>query len=106
MSMIDAFRFLGKCRTDGSFRQEAYELESENDFTAWTERSGFSFTWNEIDDAFRSLKLRAVDEYEAEEIDELKQWYQLMSGQSDSPCASCGTKNACGLGAVCGTAST
>lgn len=90
MAMVDAFRFLAACRKDDSFRLQSYGFSGEGGFRAFILREGYSFSDAEIDDALRSLELRSVDEYEAEEIKQLKQWYSLMAmTETPSPCSAC-----------------
>ena len=90
MSMIDAFRFLSKCRTDRGFRQQLYACGETTGLSAFLNTEGYVFVNSEIGDAISSMKLRAVDEYEAEEISELAQWYGMLAkSELPSACASC-----------------
>lgn len=94
MSMIDAFRCIARCRSDAAFRGEAYNADGADGFRFWLAVSGYRFLDHELADAFSSLKLRAVDAEEAEELDELKGWFQAMDGScgraaSASSCAAC-----------------
>jgi hypothetical protein len=55
--------------------------------------AGYAFVNSEIADAISSMKLRAVDEYEAEEISELAQWYGMLAkSELPSTCAGCHPK--------------
>jgi hypothetical protein len=46
--------------------------------------AGYDFSEAEAEDALRSLLLRAADEYEADEIKDLGQWYRFMI-EGDGP---------------------
>jgi len=90
MSMIDAFRFLSKCRTDQEFRKRLYACGETTGLSSFLKDEGYAFVNSEIGDAISSMKLRAVDEYEAEEISELAQWYGMLAKtETPSACASC-----------------
>ncbi|MBN1615968.1 MAG: Nif11-like leader peptide family natural product precursor [Spirochaetales bacterium] len=101
MAMGEAFRFIDRYRSDKAFRCGAYETATPEEFKEWIARGGFHFSDSEIDDAFRSLLLKAKDEEEAEEIRELGSWYWLMTGNglsgpvSSASCASCASKTGC-----------
>jgi predicted ribosomally synthesized peptide with nif11-like leader len=77
MAMNAALQFIDRVRRDADFRGEAYEADCPEHFTAWVEKAGYRFSSGEIDDAFRSLLLKARDEEAAEEIRELRQWYLI-----------------------------
>lgn len=90
MAMVDAFRFLAVCRKDSSFRLQLYGYSGEEGFSTYLLGEGYNFSDSEIEDALRSLELRSVDEYEAEEIKQLGQWYSLMAmPERPSPCSAC-----------------
>jgi predicted ribosomally synthesized peptide with nif11-like leader len=82
MAMNDALRFISRVSRDAAFRGEAYETGDPQHFAAWVENSGYRFSPAEIDDAFRSLLLKARDEAAAEEIKEIRQWYALQTASA------------------------
>ncbi len=96
--MIDAFRFLTQCRTNGEFRKRMYggptDAEGEG-FARRVEAAGYAFTAAEAEDALRSLILRAEDEYEAEEIKELGQWYRFMAEANGADAQPAGAEGGC-----------
>lgn len=98
MGMNDALRFIESCKNDSVFRAGAYDTSSPQEFRKWIYASGYSFQDSEIDDAFRTLKLKARDEDDAGEIGELSAWYQLMADRdsSCSSCTDCASKASCG----------
>ncbi len=104
MSMSDAKSFLERCATDDEFRGNAYQAEGPEGFLGWVKEAGFSFDWHELDDAARVMKLKARDEAEAYFADELRLWYEFMSG---GPAQDAGSGSSCGpaLCASCGSAS-
>lgn len=89
MSLNEALRFIERYRGDRQFRDEAYETDSPQSFLAWISSRGFDFSCHQAGDAFRSLKLRARDEDEAAEIDELKSWFALMLDADLDNCSQC-----------------
>lgn len=97
MSMTDATKFVERYRMDQQFRTGAYEASTPEEFRRWVRAGGFRFTDDEIDDAFRSLKLRARDEEEALEIEELRAWFFIMAGglESSALCSGCTTGAGC-----------
>ncbi len=94
MPMIDAFEFLGVCRTNVSFRLKSYECADADAFRQFVAAAGFRFSDAEFEDALRATELRCRDEYEADEIKQLGQWYRMMAMSAPpSACASCQGKN-------------
>jgi predicted ribosomally synthesized peptide with nif11-like leader len=93
MAMHDARSFLERCRSDDGFRASLYAADRGAEFRTIANNAGFDFSDDEAEDALRAMKLRAEDEFEAAEIDELAQWYRLMAGSSarcsPSACGSC-----------------
>lgn len=90
MSMANAMRFLETVRRDDSFRGHLYDFTDAVEFRSGVDRLGYVFSDLEIEDALRSLELRAADEAEAAEIKEIGNWFFLLSfnGQGHS-CVSC-----------------
>jgi predicted ribosomally synthesized peptide with nif11-like leader len=75
MAMNSALDFIERIRQDTEFRKASYRMNTPEQFSAWIQAAGYSFTAGEIDDAFRVLLLKAPDEEAADEIKELRQWY-------------------------------
>jgi predicted ribosomally synthesized peptide with nif11-like leader len=96
MAINDACAFFERCRADGTFRASLYEGQDGDGFRAIARNAGFAFSDDEAEDALRAMKLRAEDEFEAGEIDELAQWYRLMAGST-----TCGNPSACGSCTLC-----
>ena len=85
MAMNDAFLFFARCRTDDRFRFRLYGAADGEAFRTLVSGEGFHFDQSEAENALRALKLKAGDEYEAEEIDELGHWFKLMSTGVSEP---------------------
>lgn len=98
MSRQQAEAFIERVRSDRVFRAQAYHVEGAESFQKWVSGAGYLFDGSEMHDALRGMLLKAKDEAAAEEINELKQWYTLLSG--DLPASS---RNACGGCAMKGT---
>lgn len=79
MSMIDALRFLTKCRTEPDLCDQIWDLPSPASFFSWAASEGFHFTNDDVKHAFDELRVHAVDEFDAEAIDELGAWYQVVA---------------------------
>ena len=93
MAMHDAHAFFERCRSDDGFRASLYAANDGAGFRTIAKNTGLDFSDDEAEDALRAMKLRAEDEFEASEIDELAQWYRLMAGStarcSPDACGSC-----------------
>lgn len=90
MSMVNAMRFLDTVRGDNSFRARLYDFTDGKEFRSGIDRLGFIFSDLEIEDALRSLELRATDEAEAAELREIGNWFFLLSFRpTERPCVSC-----------------
>ncbi len=114
MAQNEAAAFMERCAGDEGFRAAAYQTDGPEGFLAWVRESGYSFNRHELEDAARRMKLQARDEGEAAFVEELKQWYEFLSGGGDSSdlsadpcdlllCASCASAGSCssgGAGAV------
>lgn len=99
MSRQQAEAFIERVRSDRVFRAQAYHVEGAESFQKWVSAAGYCFDGNEMSDALRGMLLKAKDEAAAEEINELKQWYTLLSGDlpisSRSACGGCSMKGSC-----------
>ncbi|GEM_PF-6978362 len=85
MAMSDAMGFLTQCRISSNFRKRLYgESGDARGFVGQIAGTGYRFSDAEIADALRALQLRARDEFEADEIRELGQWYRFMKGEDAS----------------------
>lgn len=80
MAMNDALQFITDFRSDSSFRSELYDIKTPDEFSAYLDDCGYSFTDEEYADSIRSLVLRAYDGFEASEIRELGMWYKMLRG--------------------------
>ncbi len=83
MSMIDALRFLTRCRLEPDLRDEIWDLPSPTSFFEWVSAEGFHFTNDDVQHALDNLRIHAADEYEAEDLDELGAWYQVVAMDED-----------------------
>jgi len=99
MSRQQAEEFIERVRSERAFRAQAYHVEGAESFQKWIAASGYQFDHDEMHDALRAMLLKAKDEAAAEEINELKQWYVLLSGNMPvSPrnaCGACSMKDSC-----------
>jgi predicted ribosomally synthesized peptide with nif11-like leader len=77
MAMNSAIEFIDRVRRDTEFRKASYHANTREEFSAWIQAAGYSFTAGEIDDAFRVVLLKAADEEAAAEVKEIRQWYMF-----------------------------
>lgn len=90
MSMTDALKFIAECRQDTAFRGMLYGFSKPQEFRQFIHDSGYDFTDSEMANVISNMKLRAADEFEAEEIAELGQLYTILARPEPlSACAAC-----------------
>jgi hypothetical protein len=94
MSFDKSLQFIDRVRHDPAFRKEGYQAKN---FRRWMIDAGYDPGCGEIWDAFRNLLLKVADEYGANEIKEIRQWYMLLSGEDEDQtnCGSCAAKENC-----------
>lgn len=95
MPMIDAFRFIARCRSDADFRSKSNGRKDGKAVREFWEDCGFTFTDADVRNALKSVELRAANEDEAADIHELAHWYRLVAGEDPLQSPECGT-SACG----------
>lgn len=92
MAVLDACNFLEKCRMDGDFRMNLYTFDTTCDLVSYIKESGFTFSDLELGNAVNSLKLKANDEFEADEYEQLGNWYEMLAETSiEQGCSTCST---------------
>ncbi len=90
MAVLDACKFLEKCKMDGSFRKSLYLFDSTCEMVSYIKESGFNFSDFDLGNAVNSMKLKAYDEIEAGEYEELGSWYEMLANTKiGSGCSAC-----------------
>jgi len=79
MSIGNAIQFIRKVQSDSSFRNEIYDLSGE-DIPRWLAEREMDFSDDEYEEGYNYLHVRCQDEYEAQELKQLRQWYYLARG--------------------------
>lgn len=79
MSIGNAIHFIHKVQSDSAFRNEIYDLSGE-DIPRWLAEHQMAFSDDEYEESYNYLHVRCQDEYEAQELKQLRQWYYLARG--------------------------
>ena len=78
MSLQNAINFITKVDSDDNFRKSCYSSISLDGLLASLSDQGFSFTSNEIADAFNVLELQCQTYEQAGRVHEIKAWFSLF----------------------------
>ncbi len=99
MSVLDAKKFILKCRNDSLFRRQVYECKSKQEVICTAQKAGIEFSGTDVARAFSELKTQAQNEDELDEIAELKMWYEMQTGEEEtdplSICYACSVRSTC-----------
>ena len=97
MSEKNALNFFTCCRKDVDLRKKLYTCESRQEVLCRAEKEGFKFSNQEATAALQKMKMKAMEEDEAQEINELKIWYELQTEGEDSlaVCSACSLRYSC-----------
>ncbi len=99
MSILNAKKFILKCRNESAFRRQVYICTSRQEILCTAEKTGMEFTNMEISRAFTELKTQMQDEEELDELGELKMWYEMQTGGEEpdplSICYACSVHDTC-----------
>jgi len=78
MAMQNAINLIRTIAKDEDFRKEAYVCENGNHFKEYLGTRGYTFEPWEFEDAATSLLMKAPSQEAADEIREIKHWYEFM----------------------------
>jgi predicted ribosomally synthesized peptide with nif11-like leader len=97
MSIKNATTFFNHCRTDPELRKNLYRCESRQELLCRAEQEGFKFTNREATTALQNMTMNALDEDAAQEVHELKIWYELQTEGEDplAVCTACSLRYSC-----------
>lgn len=99
MSVLDAKKFILKCRSDPFFRRQVYKCGSKQEVLCAAQKAGIEFSGTDVARAFSELQTQAQDEDELDEIAELKMWYEMQTGEEEtdplSICYACSVRSTC-----------
>lgn len=76
-----ALKFVHELRTNDEFRKSLYRFETIDELSDHLKELGLFCSFADFENAINSSKLKAADEIEDNEIDEIKNWWQLILGQ-------------------------
>lgn len=82
MALNDAIRLLKSMKNKKSFRESLYLFDSAADMDNFIKSLGYNFSFDEIDDAYRTMLLDCQDKNEAEEISEIYSTYRMLLGMA------------------------
>lgn len=88
MSVLDAKKFILKCRSDPFFRRQVYKCGSKQEVLCAAQKAGIEFSGTDVARAFSELQTQAQDEDELDEIAELKMWYEMQTGEEETAVSS------------------
>jgi|WetSurMetagenome_2_1015567.scaffolds.fasta_scaffold394966_2 predicted ribosomally synthesized peptide with nif11-like leader len=99
MSILNAKKFILKCKYDSLFRKQLYKCTSKQEVLCTAKKKGIDFTNPEAMHAFTELKAVAQNEDDLDEIAELKMWYEMQTGGEESDplsiCYACSVHDTC-----------
>jgi hypothetical protein len=97
MSEKNALDFFTRCRIDSELRKNMYQCENRQELLCRAEQEGFKFNNLEATAALQKMKMKAMVEDEAQEIHELKIWYELQTEGEESlaACTACSLRYSC-----------
>jgi predicted ribosomally synthesized peptide with nif11-like leader len=99
MSVLNAKKFILKCKNDSSFRSLIYGCKSKQEIICAAAKAGIEFAGADTARAFAELKTQVQDEDELDELTELKMWYEMQTGGEEpdplSICSSCSVRGGC-----------
>lgn len=82
MALNDAVRLLKSIKEKKSFRESLYLFDSEVDMNNFIKSLGYNFSFDELDDAYRSLLLKCNDKEEADVLSEVYSMYRMLIGMT------------------------
>lgn len=82
MPMQDVWKMIEEVRHNPGWREEGYACRDPQAFRSFQAKSGFRFEPWEFEDAFTNRLLRCQEAWEAQELWEVRAWYeaQMMPG--------------------------
>lgn len=78
MSLQNALIFLRELESDTVLRKSCYSSKTRRELLEALSEKGFSFTFEEFEDAYRSLLLKCQSYEQAERVHELHAWFMLF----------------------------
>ena len=81
MPLQDAFNLIDDLRRQPALRFGAYECRSPQEFRGYLKDQGYRFEPWEFEDAATNKALRCQEEWEIQEIHDIKNWYHMLSGE-------------------------
>ncbi len=78
MSIQNALIFLRKVESDAELRKSYYSSKTRDDLLDALSKKGLTFTFEEFEDAYRSLLLKCQSYEQANNVHELHAWFLLF----------------------------
>ncbi len=79
MAIDHALKFIERIQTDSVFRNRMYEFDAQEARDEYLKSEGYTFDYDEFENAFRQKLLKSRDEYEANGYKEILLWWQFLS---------------------------
>ena len=96
MSIHNAKKFISRVMEEPSLRERLNGAASIDELFAILVKEGIPFTHGEFEEAYRNRLVSCQFEEQANHLEELKQWWQLLLGSAAE-----GTSGLCGSGTIC-----
>ncbi len=105
MSRDSATKFIEQAQIDNGLRKQLNSVKSHEKLKECLEANGYSFTPFEFDDAFNNRLVNCQFQEQADQLNEMKMWWELLHGflgvqveSTSSACGTCSIKSSCNLG--------
>ncbi len=82
MALNDAIKFINQLQIDKPLRMGLYECKNPEEMDSYLKNLGYKFTYEESEDAYRTILLKAADHDEAFMINEIFNMYRLLLGMA------------------------
>lgn len=78
MPINDAKMFLKDLAVSETLRDSLYDAASKNDISDILKTIPYEFSTDELDDAYRNLLINCRSETQAEQLKEIRQWWDFL----------------------------
>lgn len=80
MALSDAIRFISRIQTHSKFRESLYLCDGPDGMETHLKSLGYSFSYEEIEDAYRSMLVKCQSKDEAILLTEVYNLYRMLVG--------------------------
>lgn len=103
MTIGSAKKFIKQAQVDTDLRRALNKAKTHAILLEQLEENGFSFSAHDFDEAFHNTLFECQFEEHANQLKEMKAWWELLQGilgvqETSSSCGPCSIKSSCNLG--------